>query len=147
MSQAFLANYVHIVFSTKQRLRMIQGERQKRMWAYLGGIAKHKGMIPMAINGGEDHVHALVALPSNIDVAKAVNALKANSSQWAKTEVPNFQWQRGYAAFSVSTSNLRHVTAYIENQAEHHKRRDYKEEFLALLRKHNVKFDPETAFD
>ena len=147
MPQSFVSNNVHIVFSTKERKPLIPSDQQKRLWAYLGGIAKNVGVTPMAIGGMPDHVHVLAALPAELAIAKFVNVLKSNSSKWMHERGVEFGWQKGYAAFSVSTSNLSSVTEYIENQAEHHKKRDFKQEFLALLKKHRVPFDPRYVFD
>jgi putative transposase len=52
-----------------------------------------------------------------------------------------------YASFTVSASNLKSVTEYIETQPEHHKKRSFQEEYLALLRKHGVEYDPRYVFD
>jgi archaellum biogenesis protein FlaJ (TadC family) len=49
----------------------------------------------------------------------------------------------GYTAFSVSQSELGEVKAYISNQEEHHRKRTYQEEVVALLRKHGIEFDPQ----
>ncbi len=147
MPQSFVSNNVHIVFSTKERKALIPADQQKRLWAYLGGIAKNVGVTPMAIGGMPDHVHVLAALPADLAIARLVNALKSNSSKWMHERGAQFGWQKGYAAFSVSTSNLSSVTEYIENQAEHHEKRDFKQEFLALLKKHRVQFDPKYVFD
>ena len=147
MPQSFVSNSVHIVFSTKERRALIPTEQQKRLWAYLAGIAKNLGVTPLAICGMPDHVHVLAALPADLAIAKFVNVLKSNSSKWMHESGVEFGWQKGYAAFSVSTSNLDSVTEYIENQAEHHKKRDFKQEFLALLKKHRVPFDPRYVFD
>jgi len=92
------------------------------------------------------HVHLLAALPADLDIAKFVNVLKSNSSKWMNEQKRGFAWQRGYGAFSVSASNLPAVTRYIEGQAEHHRKRDFQQEFLALLKKHNVAFDPRYVF-
>jgi putative transposase len=52
-----------------------------------------------------------------------------------------FEWQKGYGAFSVSRSGMEAVVSYIENQVEHHQKRDFRGEFLSLLRKYEVEFD------
>jgi putative transposase len=147
MSQAFISNNVHIVFSTKGRRPLIEPQARRRLWAYLGGIAKNLKAVPLSIGGTADHVHLLLALPSDLSIAKAVNLLKSNSSKWMNEHGHEFAWQLGYGAFSVSASNLTSVTAYIENQHAHHKERDYKHEFLALLNKHNVQFDGRYVLD
>jgi putative transposase len=146
MAQAFIANYVHIAFSTKQRAATLTSDPD-RIWSYLAGIARGTGMIPMAVNGHVDHVHLLLALPSERSVAKAVNLLKSNSSKWMNQQKRGFAWQRGYGAFSVSKSKLAVVTRYIENQQEHHRKRSFESEFIALLDAHGVNYDPRYVFD
>ena len=147
MPHSFVSNNIHIVFSTKERRPLIPISEQKRLWAYMAGIAKNMGVTPMAVGGMPDHVHVLVALPADLPIARFVNVLKSNSSKWMNERGVEFGWQKGYAAFSVSSSNLESVTEYIESQAAHHKKRDFKQEFLALLKKHRIPFDPRYVFD
>lgn len=109
---------------------------------YLAGIADNYGMKALAIGGMPNHVHILLSLAPEISVSKAVNVLKSNSSKWMRGQSREFAWQEGYAAFSVSTSVLGEVSAYINTQAEHHKQRDCAQEYLALLKKHGVEYDP-----
>ena len=142
MASSFLSTYVHIVFSTKDRLPLIKGERGKRLHAYLIGIAKNAGIVMIAIGGMPDHVHLLVSMPGEMSVAKAVNLFKSNSSKWMNEQKPGFAWQTGYGAFSVSASNLKAVKEYVLNQEQHHKKRDFQQEFIAILKKHNVDYDP-----
>lgn len=142
MSHSYLSNHVHLVFSTKERAAFIKGERGKRLHAYLIGVAKNVGIAMIAVGGMPDHIHLLVSLPGDVSVAKAVNLFKSNSSKWMNEHRPDFAWQKGYGAFSVSASNLDSVREYVMNQAEHHKKRDFQQEFLALLKKHNVGYDP-----
>jgi putative transposase len=95
------------------------------------------------IDGMEDHVHLLIDLPPTITLADAVEKIKANSSKWMG---PRFAWQRGYGAFGVSKSSLGSVVRYIRNQEAHHRLRTYKQEFIALLDKHGIAYDPEDVF-
>ena len=79
-----------------------------------------------------------------------MNRWKSLSSGWVHKSFPQMQgfaWQAGYGAFSVSPSKAAQVICYIDNQAEHHKRRTFKEEFLAFLARHGVGYDPEHVFD
>lgn len=147
MSQAYLSHYVHFVFSTKGRMRTIHDKHKEQLWAYLHGIAKNIGCRTLAIRGMEDHVHLLVEVPATLSLAKIVATLKSNSSRWMREKSPAFTWQRGYGAFSVSASNLPAVKEYIHGQEAHHKKRDYKAEFIALLKKHDVEYDPRYVFD
>ena len=76
-------------------------------------------------------------------LAKAVQLLKGGSSKWLNENIkPRFEWQQGYGAFSVSISHQDQTVVYINSQAEHHRRRNYEEEFIAFLKKHNVAYDP-----
>src|SRR6266699_3428575 len=77
-----------------------------------------------------------------ISLAKAVATIKSNSSRWANEEGLKLAWQQGYAAFSVSASIVPAVVRYIQNQEAHHRKISFDEEFLILLRKHGVEFDP-----
>jgi REP element-mobilizing transposase RayT len=83
-----------------------------------------------------------MALPPKLSLAHALRTLKANSSKWMNESGHRFSWQDGYAAFSVSTSNIPAVREYIQNQAEHHKKRDFRQELVALLKKNGIDFDP-----
>ncbi len=114
---------------------------QPRLWAYIAGIGKNHGIFVRIAGGTHDHAHVLIKLPSELALAKAVRLLKSNSSRWMNTQ-RQFAWQEGYAAFSVSTSNFEAVTHYIRNQEIHHRKFTFEQEFLSLLKKHRVPFDP-----
>ena len=141
MSHTYAQNVIHVVFSTKDRRKIISGEFQPRMWAYAAGICKKLGILVHAVGGMEDHIHLLIRVPPALALAKAVLAIKSNSSRWANEEGHKFAWQEGYAAFSVSSSNVPAVVRYIQNQEAHHRKMSFDAEFLALLKKHGVEFD------
>ena len=140
MSSSYVSNHVHMVFSTKERCRIIREEIQPKLWAYIAVIASNSGMHAVEINGIEDHAHALVNLGATISIAKAVQVLKANSSRWMN-EHPGarFDWQDGYFACSVSRSQVAGVRRYIQKQKEHHAKMDSTKEFELLLKKHGMK--------
>jgi putative transposase len=145
MPGAFSSNFVHIVFSTKGRFASITDT--DRMWAYLGGIVRAEIGIAVIIGGMSDHAHLLIALRPDIAISKAINILKSNSSKWMKRQNAEFAWQRGYAAFSVSRSNVAAVKKYIVEQERHHAKKDFEMEFLALLDAHGVEYDVRYVFD
>ena len=147
MAQSFTCVYLHVIFSTRQRLPLIPVGKQDKLWSYIGGVLKNHDMKGLAIGGMEDHIHILVSLSSEMTVAKVVNLIKSNSSKWMREKDQDFGWQKGYAAFSVSVSALDPVRQYIDTQPEHHKKRDFKQEYLALLKKHGVEYDPKWVFD
>ena len=146
MPHSYCCNWQHIVFSTKDRAKLIREEIQPELWPYVAGIAKNHDMQPFAIGGISDHIHILVALPATKDISKAVQEIKANSSRWLHERVRGFQWQEGYASFSVSKSNIPAVAKYIGRQKEHHRRQTFEQEFIALLEKHGVEYDPKYVF-
>ncbi|MGA8221654.1 MAG: IS200/IS605 family transposase [Candidatus Acidiferrales bacterium] len=146
MPHTYAQNTIHLVFSTKDRAKLIPKDFQPRLWAYAAGICKKDGIFVHAIGGMDDHVHLLIQIPPTLALAKAVSALKSNSSRWANEEGFPFAWQQGYAAFSVSASNVPAVARYIQNQEAHHKKMTFEAEFIALLKKHGVEYDPKFAF-
>ena len=58
-----------------------------------------------------------------------------------------FYWQNGYAAFSVSQSNVDEVRRYIENQEEHHRRMTFQDELRTLFQRHGIEFDERYVWD
>jgi putative transposase len=112
----------------------------------MAGIARNHGFLVLSNSGIEDHVHLLIQLQETLALAKAVSLLKSNSSRWMNEHGTSFDWQEGYGAFSVSASNLRRVDRYIQNQAAHHKKITFEHEFIALLKKHGIEFDPTHVF-
>ena len=148
MSHSFTCNLMHCTFSTKDRYRWINEDLEVRLWPYIGGIARENRMKALAIGGVADHLHALLSLPSTMSFAKAVQLIKGGSSKWIHEELRlrKFEWQAGYGAFSVSQSQVKKTIAYINNQKEHHRKRTFEEEFLQLLDKHKIDYDPRYVF-
>lgn len=138
---------IHLVFSTKARVNLVPTELLPRLCKYFAGIGRNHGIALLAAGGIPNHVHLLIALPSDMTPAKVVQVLKANSSRWIRQHGIGFAWQEGYGAFSVSSSNKAAVVNYIEHQAEHHRGRSYESEFETMVRKSGMRFDPEEAFD
>jgi REP element-mobilizing transposase RayT len=96
------------------------------------------------VGGVADHIHLLMSLPTTISVAKAVQLAKGNSSKWVHETFPqlrSFEWQKGYAAFSVSVSHIPQTVTYIQNQVEHHRTKSFMEEYLSFLKKHRIDYD------
>jgi putative transposase len=144
VSHTYVSGLVHCVFSTKERRNTIAKERQTKLWSYLGGIARRNGFKAVAIGGTQNHVHILLSLPATMPLAKALQLLKGGSSKWLNESGDGrFAWQEGYGAFTVGISQLTHTIAYINTQAEHHRKRSFEEEFLVFLKKHRIEYDPE----
>ena len=146
MPHSYANNLLHVVFSTRERRPTIPASALAELWAVIAGIGRNHRLAMIKVGGMADHVHILFALPADVTLAHAVQVLKANSSRWMRQQVREFSWQQGYGAFSVSASAAGVVKKYIENQAEHHKRRSFEDEFLALLKKSGVPYDPKFVF-
>jgi REP-associated tyrosine transposase len=149
MPQSFASLHCHIVFSTKHRQPHVTPDLQPRLFEYIGGILRNHSGTLIAAGGVPDHVHLLASLGRTLSVAEAVRLIKSNSSAWLHDELkmPDFQWQTGYGAFAVSYSNLDSVKAYLANQSEHHRGQSFQEEFLELLRRHNLEWDERYIWD
>src|SRR6186713_677345 len=116
----------HVVFGTKSRSPMINQDIRPRLHQYMGGSVRSLGAIALEINGVADHVHLLIKMPPTLCVSKVLQALKSNTSVWAKENgLPKFGWQRRYGAFTVSASQAAAVRRYIRDQEIHHQKFDF----------------------
>ena len=144
MSQSLCKIYLHIIFHLKTDSPTIKAEHLEPLHSYIGKLVNTPGCQVLRVGGTENHVHALVMFSKTETVAHVVEELKRNSSRWMKTLSPTYQhfaWQGGYAAFSVSQSQADTVIAYIENQAEHHRKQSFQEEYISFLRLYKVEYD------
>jgi putative transposase len=145
MPSTHLSLHVHVIFSTKDRVPTIAREWRDRLHGYVGGIAKNLQIVPEAIGGVNDHVHLLLGLRATHAVADVVRDLKSNSARWVHEELlhPLFSWQEGYGAFTVSPSQCATVVEYIRNQETHHHRRTFQDEYVELLQRCGIEYDPQ----
>ena len=132
MSHSLVSNRVHIIFGTDGRRNTIPEERRTEVWAYMLGIGRNLKIPVVAVGGMSDHAHLLIALPPTITLAAAVQKFKANTSRFLGK---GFEWQEGYAAYSVSASNIAATIEYIRDQEKHHAKRDFKQELKEFARK------------
>jgi putative transposase len=140
----------HIVFGTQYRRPLIHMKFRKELYAYIGGIINGEGGHSDAIGGVEDHVHILCGIPPRIAVSDMLRAIKASSSKWINENrhcTLEFHWQRGFAAFSVSRSNMPDVAAYIDCQEQHHHRKSFVDELRDLLIRHEIQFEEKYLFE
>ncbi|MBI3831990.1 MAG: transposase [Planctomycetes bacterium] len=150
MPQSLACILVHIVFGTKRRQRMIDAELETRLYPYLGGIFRDCASPALAIGGVEDHIHVLCFLSKSMSVAETVEEAKTRSSKWIKergAEYRGFYWQAGYGAFSIGKSQVPALEKYIALQKQHHKKKSFEEEFVALLKKYEIEYDPKYLWD
>lgn len=141
MANTYSTLFYHIIFSTKNRERWIEREIENRVWSYIGGIARKHKCTAIQVGGIEDHLHALVLSPPKYAPSEIAQFLKGESSKWIHEEFPKmraFGWQDGFAAFSVSKSIVPRVVEYIKNQREHHQGKAFEDEYLDLLKLHEI---------
>jgi REP element-mobilizing transposase RayT len=140
----------HLVFATKHRAPIISTAFQSRLYEYIGGIICAKNGHILEIGGVADHLHIAANLSPKIAVSDVIRDIKGGSSSWINTEKvapAHFDWQRGYAAFTVSQSNLESVLLYIRNQEEHHRTKSFEEEFIEFLERHQIAYKREYLFE
>lgn len=144
MPQSYVNLIYHVVFSTKNREPFITDPYQTRLYKYIGGIVRQQGGIALAINGMTDHLHLLAKLRPDKSVSDMIRDFKAGASGWMHKvfpEMKEFAWQNGYGAFTVSASQIERVRSYIANQQAHHRKKTFKDEFIALLRANGIELD------
>ena len=142
MGSTFYSLHYHWVCSTKDRRPLIR-EWRPALHQYLGGTIRGLGGVALKIGGVEDHVHAVLGLKTTHCIADFVCELKKASSKWVGRKYDHeFEWQEGYAIFTVSASMLTRVEAYVERQEEHHRKKNFNEELKELLEKHGIEYDP-----
>jgi len=151
MPQSHAQVWIHLVFSTKERRPFLrQDDFRTEIFRMLSYHVKQSGCVSASVGGIADHVHLLAGLSRTITIAGLVESIKTETSKWAKKAdngVPNFQWQSGYGAFSVSHSLLDIVDAYIRNQEEHHRQRSFQDEYRLLCKKHGIEIDERYVWD
>jgi len=134
----------HLVFSTKERRPLISAAMKPRLQDYIGGILRGEDGELLEMNAVADHAHLLVRVHPTRSISEMLRLIKANSSRWVNEtfrQGPPFSWQEGYAAFTVSQSQVPRLLAYIRRQEEHHWKRDFRRELVSLLRRNGIAFE------
>jgi REP element-mobilizing transposase RayT len=137
MADTYTKILIHCVFSTKNRTPQIT--QPEKLWTFLRGIARNHGLDVLAVGGTANHVHILLALPSIVTVSNLVRDLKANSSRHLNEKQRGFAWQDGYAAISVSPSQIEMVRKYIDTQDAHQAKWSFESEYIGILEKSGVR--------
>ena len=149
MPQSLSAVYLHLVFAIKDRRPLLTDSiLRARLHAYIAATSGELQCPALEVGGVADHVHLLARCGREITQADWVKELKRVSSRWLKAQkIADFEWQGGYAIFSVSPSNLDRVRAYVAEQERHHRRFDYQSELRDLLRRHGLEWDERYLWD
>ena len=150
MANTFSQIYIQTVFAVSNRLSLIRPEFKEDLHKYITGIVKNQKQKLIVINGMPDHLHILIGLRPSMALADLVREIKAdsanfiNENKWVRGR---FSWQEGYGAFSYGHSQLDTIIRYIQNQEKHHRRRTFKEEYLAWLKKYEIAFEEKYVFE
>ena len=150
MPQSLSLVIVHLLFSTKDRTPIPDTFPLNGLHAYLATVARDHGCECYRVGGIPDHVHLAIRLSRTITLAQLIERLKTSSSRWLKLQSPSlatFAWQSGYASFSVGPSDVDALLHYIDNQADHHKKLSFQDEYRAFLKKYNVPYDERYVWD
>jgi REP element-mobilizing transposase RayT len=150
MSQSLARLIGHLIFSTKNRARLLWPDIRPELYAYMAGILKEAGSTPILIGGTDDHVHVLCGLSKNVAPCRIIQELKESSSKWLKPRHPQlrgFHWQNGYGAFSIGESGIAAAKRYIASQEEHHRQVSFQEEYRAFLKKYRISYDERYVWD
>ena len=149
MANTYTQIYIQIVFAVRGRQNLIPQKKKEEIHKYITGIVSKRGQKMLAVNCMPDHTHVFVGIKPNINISDLTRDVKAASSKFIKEKfkINNFDRQKGFGAFSYSHSHISDVIQYIKNQEEHHRKRNFKEEYYDFLRKFNVDFDDKYLFD
>ena len=150
MSNTYHQVYIQAVFAVKYREAIITSDCKSKILSVIGNLINETGCKTLIVNGTEDHVHCLLSLKPTISISELMKIVKGKSSKFINDHQltkHKFEWQEGYGAFSYSKSHIDAVYKYIANQEEHHKKQNFKDEYISLLNKFNVKFDEKYVFE
>ena len=149
MANTYTQIYIHYVFAVQNRLRLIQTKWKDDLHKYMTGIAEQQGHKLLQIGGMPDHVHALISMNPKQSPSDLMFHIKRSSSLWINDNrfvKGKFSWQEGVGAFSYGKSQIPNVAIYIENQEKHHKKRNFMEEYLELLKLFEIEYDERYVF-
>jgi len=150
MSNTFSQIYIQVVFAVQNRKAQIKLTWENELYKYITGIVQNKGQKMLAINGTSNHIHFLIGMKPSCCLSDLVREVKKSSNSFIKENhftPANFNWQEGFGAFSYSQSHLTTVINYIENQKTHHKKKTFKDEYIALLKAFEIEYNEEYTFE
>jgi putative transposase len=150
MANTYHQVYIQAVFAVKYRAAVIDEGWQSNLFGVIGNLINENGCKTIIVNGVDDHVHGFLGLKPAISISELMKNVKAKSSKWVNDNMltpARFEWQGGYGVFSYSRSHIDDVYKYIQNQAEHHKKQTFREEYLYFLKKFDVPYDERYIFE
>lgn len=150
MANTYTQIYIQIVFAVKNRQNLILKKNREELHKYITGIVQNRGHKMLSIFCMPDHLHLLVGLKPAQSISDLVRDIKASSSGFINEQKwisGKFNWQEGFGAFSYAKSQIDNVAKYIQNQEEHHRKKNFKEEYLEFLREFDMAYNEAYLFD
>jgi REP element-mobilizing transposase RayT len=150
MANTYTKLFIHVVFAVRGRENIISPRWKDDLYKYITGIVTNNDQKLMIINGMPDHIHILLGLKPAMALSDLVRDIKANSSRFINEQKwvhGKFEWQNGFGAFTCNPAELEPIINYIKNQEEHHKMKQFKEEYIDLLNYNRIEYNNEYLFD
>ena len=150
MANPYKKVYLHIVFAVKHRHALLGKDWRDKVFAYIAGILNKRGHYSLAVNGYNDHVHIFFDYSCKELISDLVREIKKASNQYIVENIftkNKFEWQNGYAVFSVGYRDKEIILNYIVNQEAHPTSRTFKEEYISLMTKYEVDYEEEYIFE
>jgi putative transposase len=150
MPGTFSQLYIQIVFAVGGRQNLIAKTWSEELYKYISGIITAKKQKSIIVNGMPDHIHIFIGLRPSTAVSDVVRDIKNNSTNFINKRhfvKGRFFWQEGFGAFSYSQSHIKNVYDYILLQEDHHARKTFKEEYIEMLERYEIKYDERFLFD
>ena len=144
MPNTYTQIHIQVVFAVKHRDSCIKDSWKNELYKYITGIVQGNNHKMIAINGVSDHIHVFIGLRPTQSISELMQDIKGSSSKWINEKHwvnGIFEWQNGYGAFSVSSSQLMVVIKYIENQENHHKNQTFKNEYIDFLKGYQIDYN------
>jgi putative transposase len=144
MGNTFTQIYLQFVFAVQDRYSLINNAWKNELYQYITGIIRNNKHKLIAINGTANHLHVFIGYKPHQLIPDLLRDIKGGSSKWINEKgfvQSKFSWQAGYGVFSYSHSQIDHVVKYILNQEEHHKKKSFREEYIQLLERFDIKYD------
>lgn len=139
MPHSYNKIWIHAIWATKEREPLIVPKIEQQVYDFMRNEFIESGCPVRIINGMPDHVHCLYLLnpqKANSDIIKQVKGSVSHFINEQNLIPDKFAWQTGYAAYSVSESQLESVFQYIKNQKTHHAKRTFPQEYDGFLKKY-----------
>jgi REP element-mobilizing transposase RayT len=149
MPNTYSKMYCQAVFAVKYRKAVIEDSFKSELYGVIGNLINETGAKTLIVNGHFDHVHCLFRFFPKHSVSEIMKNAKSKSSKWLnepKLLEHRFEWQSAFGSFTYSEKEIATVFDYVKNQETHHQKMTFKEEYLMMLKAHNVEFLPEYLF-